>query len=335
MMKHPIYADYAATTNMLPEVLEAMQPYFHEEFANPSSLYNLSMGPRKAVKRARAKIASYIGAEPEEIFFTSGGSESDNWALKGYAFRNPKEHISIITSAIEHHAILRCCEFLKEFGHSVTYLPVNRKGEVSPQNLEKIITEGSFVSVMMANNEIGTIEPIKELAEITHNHKGVFHTDAVQAVGHISIDVEELGIDMLSASAHKFNGPRGIGFLYKRNGIQLRSLIHGGSQEFGMRAGTENVAGIVGMAKALEINCQNMQKTQHHLLGLKQVFQSKMAEAGIEYLINESENCLPGTISISLRGMDGERLLHRLDLSGIEISTGSACNSKETELSHG
>lgn len=334
IMKYHIYADHAATTQIVPEVLEAMQPYLHDEYGNPSSIYGLSIKSRYALKQARMVIADSLGCQPEEIYFTSGGSESDNWALKGVAFQNPNTKVHIIASEIEHHAILRTCDFLSNFGHQISYLSVDPDGVVLKSDLKKIITKHSLVSVMLANNEIGTIEPIQELANIAHQNDSIFHTDAVQAIGHIPVNVNKLGVDLLSASAHKFNGPRGVGFLYARSGLEICPLIHGGGQEFGCRAGTENVAGIVGMAKALELNCQQMEQTTKYLLELRCLFKSMMNISGIDYCLNEADHNLPGTISLSIKNMDGERLLHRLDLMGIAISTGSACNSKESKLSH-
>lgn len=330
-----VYADHAATTMLLPAALEAMLPFLKTEYGNASTLYLLARKPKKAIASARAAIAKCIGAEPEEIFFTSCGTESDNWALKGTAFRFPGQRKRIITSAIEHHAVLHSCAFLEKMGYDVVYLPVDEKGLVSPESLEKAINEDTvLISIMMANNEIGTLEPIKELSEIAHKRGVLFHTDAVQAVGHIPIAVNELGIDMLSASAHKFNGPKGMGFLYLRKGTPLLNLLDGGAQENGHRGGTENVAGIVGMAEALKFNVENMQKHTEHLQNLQQIFISELNKSGFDYIVNGAEKRIPGSLSLSFPNRQGEVILHRLDLMGVAVTTGSACNSKETEVSH-
>lgn len=335
MIKHFIYADHAATTMLLPEALEAMLPFLRTEYGNASTLYSLARKPKKAIAAARAAIAKCIGADPDEIFFTSCGTESDNWALKGTAFRFPGQKKRIITSSIEHHAVLHSCAFLERMGYDVVYLPVDEKGLVSPADLEEAINEDTvLVSIMIANNEIGTIEPIKELSEIAHKHGVLFHTDAVQAVGHIPIAVNELGIDMLSASAHKFNGPKGMGFLYLRKGTPLLNLLDGGAQESGYRGGTENVAGIVGMSEALKFNVENMQKHTEHLLSLQHLFINELDRCGFGYVLNGSEKRIPGSFSISFTNREGETILHRLDLMGVAVTTGSACNSKETVISH-
>ena len=315
------------------DALEAMIPWLQDEYGNASQPYSFSRKPKKALAEARALIASCIGAQPEEIFFTSGGTESDNWAIKGLLqygdFRDT------ITSQIEHHAILQACQAIERLGYPVTYLPVNQQGGVTSEALSRIITDNTkLVSVMMANNEIGTVEPIEELARIAHAHGALIHTDAVQAVGHIPIDVNALGVDLLSASAHKFNGPKGIGFLYIRRGTSIHPFADGGAQEFGMRAGTENVAAIVGMSVALKKNCDHMVEIGARLHKLEQVFLGTLQQAGIDFVRNGSENRVPGNISISIRGASGEMLLHRLDLKGIAISTGSACDSVNPQVSH-
>lgn len=333
--KKLIYADHAATTMLLPAALEAMLPFLQTEYGNASTLYSLARKPKKTIAAARAAIAKCIGAEPDEIFFTSCGTESDNWALKGTAFRSPGQKKRIITSSIEHHAVLHSCAFLERMGYDVVYLPVDEKGLVSPADLKKAINEDTvLVSIMMANNEIGTIEPIKELANISHKYGVLFHTDAVQAVGHIPIDVNDLDIDMLSASAHKFNGPKGMGLLYLRKGTPLLNLLDGGAQESGHRGGTENVAGIVGMAEALKFNVENMQKHTEHLLNLQHLFINELDRCGFGYVLNGSEKRIPGSFSISFTNREGETILHRLDLMGVAVTTGSACNSKEAVISH-
>ena len=328
-----VYADNAATTKLDKDALAAMLPWLQDEYGNASQPYSFARKPKKALTDARATIAACIGAEPEEIYFTSGGTESDNWAIKGLI--EPDDKHLTITSQIEHHAVLNACNALERLGYPVVHLPVDSQGVASSENLSKAITEKTrLVSVMMVNNEIGTIEPIKELAAVAHTHGALFHTDAVQAVGHISIDVNELGIDMLSASAHKFNGPKGIGFLYIRKGTQIRPLADGGAQEFHMRAGTENIASIVGMAVALQKNCGTMQETSTKLQAMEHAFIDALHEASIDFVRNGSVNRMPGIISISIRGISGEMLLHRLDLKGISISTGSACDSVNTRVSH-
>lgn len=332
-MKSYVYADNAATTKLDKDALAAMLPWLQGEYGNASQPYSFARKPKKALADARAAIAACIGAEPEEIYFTSGGTESDNWAIKGLI--EPDDKYLTITSQIEHHAVLNACSALERFGYPVVYLPADGKGTVSPEELSKAITEkAKLVSVMMVNNEIGTIEPIKELAAVAHTHGALFHTDAVQAVGHIPIDVNELGIDMLSASAHKFNGPKGIGFLYIRKGTQIWPFTDGGAQEFHMRAGTENIASIVGMAVALRKNCDEMQETSTTLQTMEHVFIKSLREADIDFIRNGAKNRVPGNISISIRGVSGEMLLHRLDLRGISISTGSACDSVNTQVSH-
>ena len=333
-MKQFIYADNAATTKLDIDAFEAMKPFLLDEYGNASQPYSFARKPKQALREARAIIAQCINAEPEEIFFTSGGTESDNWAIKGVAFADAEKH-TIITSQIEHHAILRACEDVEKLGCPVIYLPVTKKGVVTPEVLNSAITSDTrLISIMYANNEIGTIEPIKELCEIAHRNGALFHTDAVQAVGHIEIDVKALGVDMLSASAHKFNGPKGIGFLYIKKGTPINSYASGGAQEFGMRAGTENVASIVGMAVALKKNCERIQEATRHLLTCETLLIEKLNNAGVDFIRNGSDNHIPGNISLSFRSADGETILHRLDLMGICVSTGSACDSVNTKVSH-
>ena len=333
-MKQFIYADNAATTKLDIDAFEAMKPFLLDEYGNASQPYSFARKPKQALKEARAIIAQCINAEPEEIFFTSGGTESDNWAIKGVTFADAEKH-TIITSQIEHHAILRACEDVEKLGCPVIYLPVAKEGVVTPEVLNSAITSDTrLISIMYANNEIGTIEPIKELCEIAHRNGALFHTDAVQAVGHIEIDVKALGVDMLSASAHKFNGPKGIGFLYIKKGTPINSYASGGAQEFGMRAGTENVASIVGMAVALKKNCERIQEATRHLLTCETLLIEKLNNAGVDFVRNGSDNHIPGNISLSFRSADGETILHRLDLMGICVSTGSACDSVNTKVSH-
>lgn len=334
-MKKIIYADNAATTKLDEDAFEAMKPFLLGEYANPSQPYSFSRSVKKALKEARENIAYCINALPEEIYFTSGGTESDNWAIKGIVLSDstPKD---IIISQIEHHAILHTCSSMERLGHRVIYLKPDNEGFILPETLKQEVgkVNPSVVSVMMANNEIGTIEPIKELVAIAHDMGAVFHTDAVQAVGHIPIDVKELDVDMLSASAHKFNGPRGVGFLYIKKGTNIIPLMDGGAQERGMRAGTENVAAIVGMAVALKKNCEHMKENMRRLHELSDIFINGL---NCEYHLNGSidrKKCLPGLISVSFKGITGEAILHRLDLKGICISTGSACDSVNQQVSH-
>lgn len=333
-MKQFIYADNAATTQLDIDAFEAMKPYLLGEYGNASQPYSFSRPAKKALKDSRETIAQCIGAQPEEIFFTSGGTESDNWAIKGTAFSAPGKH-SFITSVIEHHAILRPCADIEKLGYPVSYLPVDSTGTVDVETLsEHIDSNTRLVSIMTANNEIGSIQNISALAAITHSYGAIFHTDAVQAVGHIEIDVNSLGVDMLSASAHKFNGPKGIGFLYVRKGTPLVPYASGGGQEHHMRAGTENVASVVGMAIALKKNVMTIKDTTSHLVLLENRLLMGLSNANIQFSRNGSEVHIPGNLSLSFPGYSGETLLHRLDLMGIYVSTGSACNSKETEISH-
>ncbi len=338
-MKQVIYADNAATTKLDSDAYKAMTEILQNEYGNPSQPYSFSRTAKKLISEARETIAECINASPDEIYFTSGGTESDNWALCGVVFSNPDK--SIITSQIEHHAVLRTCEFLEKQKFPVKYLSVTQDGTVLPETLKEQVSDTtSLVSIMLANNEVGTIQPIKELAKIAHFHGALFHTDAVQAVGHISVDVKELGVDMLSASAHKFNGPKGIGFIYIKRGTNIMPYMHGGSQEKGLRSGTENVASIVGMSIALKNNINNPVKNDS-LYREEQIFISRLEQCGIilgrDFLWNGNNrfgNHLPGLISLSFRGKDGESIMHRMDLKGISISTGAACDSVNTQVSH-
>lgn len=333
-MNQYIYADNAATTELDIDAFEAMKPFLLEEYGNVSQPYSFARKPKKALAEARETIALCINAEPEEIFFTSGGTESDNWAIKGTAFADFEKR-AVITSQIEHHAVLRACADIEKLGYPVAYLPVTGKGIVTPKVLSSVITRNTrLVSVMFANNEIGTIEPIKELCEIAHQNGALFHTDAVQAVGHVKIDVKDLGVDMLSASAHKFNGPKGVGFLYIKKGTPICSYISGGSQEFGMRAGTENVASVVGTAYALKKNTKLLNEAAAHITSLENMLINGLLSHKVRFIRNGGDNHLPGNISLSFCGHDGEALLHRLDLIGICVSTASACDSKSTQISH-
>jgi cysteine desulfurase len=328
-----IYADNAATTKLDIDAFEAMKPFLLEEYANASQLYSFSRKVKNAIRDARATIAACISALPEEIFFTSGGTESDNWAIKGTVFQNAIA--GAITSQIEHHAVLNACAAVERRGVSVVYLPVDVQGIVHLESLQNVVTDNcQFVSIMYANNEVGTIQPIRELCAIAHQHNAIFHTDAVQAVGHVPINVHDLGVDMLSASAHKFNGMKGVGFLYIRKGLEIERYSDGGMQEFGMRAGTENVAGIVAMAAALKKNCDCLEEYMSLKQNLKEIVLGILSENNVDFINNGAPDTLPGILSISFRNSDGERLLHRLDLMGVCISTGAACDSKNTKMSH-
>ena len=333
-MKQLIYADNAATTQLDIDAFEAMKPYLLGEYGNASQPYSFARTAKKALKNSREIIAQCIGAQPEEIFFTSGGTESNNWAIKGTAFSVSTKH-AFMTSVIEHHAILRPCADIESMGYPVSYLPVDCTGTVDVRTLSEYINSDTrLVSIMTANNEIGSIQDISALAAIAHSCGAIFHTDAVQAVGHIEIDVNLLGVDMLSASAHKFNGPKGIGFLYVRKGTPLMPYASGGGQEHHMRAGTENVASIVGMATALKKNVAAMKDTASRLVLLENRLLEGLSNANIRFSRNGSEVHIPGNLSLSFPGYSGEALLHRLDLMGICVSTGSACNSAETQVSH-
>ena len=333
-MKQYIYADNAATTKLDNKAFEAMIPWLTEEYGNASQPYVFARKPKKALQEARLTIAQCINALPEEIYFTSGGTESDNWAIKGSAFDDAEKRATI-TSAIEHHAVLNACAAIERLGYPVAYVYPQKDGVITSRALSSIITDRTrLVSIMFSNNEIGTVNPIKELAQVAHDHGAIFHTDAVQTVGHVAIDVQKLGIDMLSASAHKFNGPKGIGFLYIKKGTPIARFNDGGAQELGMRAGTENVAAIVGMAAALKANTEMIDKTRDFLISLESLLINELNAKKIDYLRNGSQNHIPGNISLSFKGCDGEAILHRMDLKGISISTGSACDSVNTQISH-
>lgn len=329
MSKRKIYADNAATTQMSQAVIDTMVRYLATEYGNASQPYSFSRSAKEALKKARTIIADCIGAKPEEIYFTSGGSESDNWAI----FNAIEQKRNIVTTSIEHHAILNPCKYAESKGNIVHYLPVYDNGLICPSDIENALKPNSILSVMMANNEIGTIEPIRQYGLMANLRNAIFHTDAVQAMGHINIDVKDLGVDMLSASGHKFNGPKGVGFLYAKDGISLSPLIKGGAQELGMRAGTENVPSIMAMAIALQENVEHLDQNTSHLHRLEEVFFDKLGKTS-SLIKRNGTNQLPGLLSLSIEGFEGEALLHRLDLMGISISTGSACDSKNTQISH-
>lgn len=334
MVKRYIYADNAATTKLDDEAFEAMIPWLRENYGNASQPYSFSREPKKALAEARASIAACINADPEEIFFTSGGTESDNWAIKGSAFSDPDHHATI-TSAFEHHAVLRSCAAIEKLGYPVAYLQPTADGLIIPEALERCITDNTrLVSIMFANNEIGSIQPIKRLCEVAHAHGALFHTDAVQAVGHVKIDVKDLGVDMLSSSAHKYNGPKGIGFLYIRKEVDFFPYVDGGAQESGHRAGTENIASIVGMATALKGNCDTLPDNQERIRLLENIILETLAANDVHFVRNGGSIILPGLLSLAFPGKDGESILHQMDLMGISISTGSACDGNKTEISH-
>jgi len=332
-----IYFDNSATSRTDDAVIEAMLPFMKEHYGNASSLHSFGREAKMAVDAARASIAKLINAaEPTEIIFTSGGTESDNLALKGFAFANRSKGRHIVTSAIEHHAVFNTCEYLKKNGFEVTYLPVNRDGLVEPESLERAIRPDTIlVSVMYANNEIGTIQPIRELAEIAESRGVVFHTDAVQAAGHIPIDVRSEKISMLSISAHKFYGPKGVGALYVRKGVRLEPLLHGGGHERGLRSSTENVPGIVGMGKAAELAMSNMPAESRKLTALRDMMIDGVLESvPRSYLNGHRTKRLPNNANFRFDYIEGEGLVLRMDMRGFALSTGSACSTKSLEPSH-
>ena len=328
-----IYADNAATTRLDDEALNAMLPYLREQYGNASQPYSFSRSAKKALKDARETIASCINANPEQILFTSCGTESDNWVIKGLTLSHSTSW-RVAVSEIEHHAILNPCKQLEGLGCKIDYLGVDDKGIVDCAEIAKLEASPNLVSIMFANNEIGSIEPIKDICRVAHNRKSLFHTDAVQAVGHLKIDVRDLDVDFLSASAHKFNGPKGIGFLYAKNPNLLSPFICGGAQEYGLRAGTENVASVVGMSVALKKNCEEIDANKKHLMMLEDVLLDALKISEMDFIRNGADERIPGNISLSFKNCDGEALLHLLDLNGICVSTGSACDSKNTRVSH-
>ena len=335
-MRKVIYLDNAATTQVYPDVLEAMNPYFTEYYGNPSSIYSFAGEASKAVAQARETLADLIHAKAEEIYFTGGGSESDNWALKATAEAYGDKGKHIITTKIEHHAILHTCEYLEKKGYEVTYLDVDEYGSIKPDELEKAIRPDTIlISVMTANNEIGTIQPIEEIGQIAKKHGVLFHTDAVQAFGHIEIDVDKMNIDMLSASGHKINGPKGIGLMYIRKGVKIRSFIHGGAQERSRRAGTHNVPGIVGFAKAAELAKTSLDERIAYETELRDYLIDRvLKEIPYSRLNGEREKRLPNNTNFCFQYIEGESLLILLDQKGICASSGSACTSGSLDPSH-
>lgn len=332
-----VYMDHAATTYIKPEVVETILPFLKEHFGNPSSLYSIGREGKEAVEAAREKLAKALGAKPEEIYFTSGGTESDNWAVKGTAFTRRKKGKHIITTPIEHHAVLYPCEYLETQGFDVTYLPVDKYGLVDPAELENAIRGDTIlISIMYANNEIGTIEPIPEIGEIAREYDIPFHTDAVQAIGNIPLDLQgkDRNVDMLSLSSHKFYGPKGTGALFIREGTEIDSYIHGGAQERGKRAGTENVAGIVGMGKAIELATANIGEHSEKLRRMRERLMAGILEIPECRLNGHPEKRLPGNLNFSFGYIEGESLLLMLDQMGVCSSTGSACSSGSLDPSH-
>ncbi len=331
-----VYLDYSATTPVKEEVLKEMLPYFTEKFGNASSLYTPGLESKKAIDRARDQVAGLIGADPSEIIFTGCGSESDNWVLEGVADQYVKKGNHIITTAEEHHAVLHTLDYLKKKGIEVTYLPIDNEGRLNPEDLEKAITDKTIlVSIMMINNEIGTLHPIKELATIARKHNVLFHTDAVQALGNTHIDVKEMGIDFLSMSAHKIYGPKGAGALYIRKGVRIPSFIHGGAQENGRRAGTENIPGIVGFGKAAELAKDNLGSHIAHCSELRDYLADKILKDIPYVIINGGmKDRHPGNLNVTFQYIEGESILLQLDACGICVSTGSACSSKSLKPSH-
>ena len=331
-----VYMDYSATTYVKPEVLEEMMPYFTEKFGNPSSFYGISRETKRAIDKAREQVASTLKCLPEEIYFTGGGSEADNWAIKGIATAHRKKGNHIITTKIEHHALLHSCEFLEKFGYEVTYLEVDKEGFINLEELRNAITDRTIlVSIMFANNEIGTIQPIKEIGEICREKKVLFHTDAVQAVGNVPIDVKEMNIDLLSLAGHKVYGPKGIGALYIRKGVRIDNLIHGGAQERNRRAGTENIASIVGIGKAMEIAENNLKEHTEKLTKLRDRLIDGLLKIPYTTLNGpRGEKRLPGNVNVRFQFIEGESILLSLDFKGVCASSGSACTSGSLDPSH-
>lgn len=330
-----IYLDNAATTPIRSEVLNSMMPFFDNRFGNPSALYSYGQEAKKAIEEARDKVAAAIGASEDEIFFTSGGTESDNWALKGAAYALKDKGNHIITSNIEHHAILHTCQYLENQGFEITYLPVDEYGLVDPNELKRAIKDNTIlVSIMYANNEIGTIEPIEELVKVAHDKGVLFHTDAVQAVGNVPIDVKNLDVDMLSMSAHKIYGPKGVGALYIRKGLRIDTLLQGGAQERNRRAGTENVAGIVGFGTAIELITKNIDEHIKKLTRLRDKLIDGILKIPYTRLNGHPIKRLPGNVNVSFEFVDGESLILSLDMEGICVSSGSACTAGSIDPSH-
>ncbi len=335
-MDKPIYLDNSATTPLDEHVLQDMMPFLTSEYGNPSSIYSLGRSAKAAVEKARGQVATALNAEPAEIFFTGCGTEADNWAIKGAAFANRKKGTHIISSQIEHHAVLHTLEYLEKQGFEITYLPVDADGKISLDVLEKSIREDTIlITIMTANNEVGTIEPVKEIGELARRHGVLFHTDAVQAIGSIPIDVKDMNIDLLSLSAHKFNGPKGVGALYVRKGVRIDTFLHGGAQERSRRAGTENTAGVVGLGSAIELATANLSEKAERISALRDYLIDEVLRR-IPYtkLNGHRTDRLPGNANFSFQFIEGESLLLHLDLKGICASSGSACTSGSLDPSH-
>jgi cysteine desulfurase len=331
-----IYLDHNATTPVHPEVFEAMLPYYRDKFGNASSIHSFGREAKVALEESREKIAKFINASPQEVYFTCGGTESDNLAIKGTAFANRKKGKHLITSKIEHHAILESCKFLEKEGFEVTYLPVEKCGLVDPDDLNKAIKKDTIlVSIMHANNEVGTIEPIQELCEISKEKGAYFHTDAVQSVGKMPVDVQKLNVDMLSMSGHKIYGPKGVGAIYIRKGTRITSWSHGGHHERSRRAGTENIPGIVGLAKTAEIAQRDMEEQSMLMGNLSEAFYQKLTQAIPDVFLNgHLEKRIPNTLNLSFKAVEGESIILSLDLKGVAVASGSACTSGTLEPSH-
>lgn len=331
-----VYMDYSATTYVKPEVLEEMMPYFTEKFGNPSSFYGISRETKRAIDTAREKVAKGLNCLPDEVYFTGGGSEADNWAIKGIASAHKNKGNHIITTKIEHHAVLHTCQYLEKNGFEVTYLDVDSEGFINLDDLKNAITDKTIlVSIMFANNEIGTIQPVKEIGEICKEKKVFFHTDAVQAVGNVPIDVKEMNIDMLSLAGHKIYGPKGIGVLYIKKGIKIDNLIHGGAQEKNRRAGTENIASIVGLGKAMELATCNIEEHMEKMTALRDRLIDGLLKIPYTNLNGpRGEKRLPGNVNVRFRFIEGESILLSLDFKGVCASSGSACTSGSLDPSH-
>ena len=335
-MDKNIYLDNAATTKLSSEALDSMMPYLTVGYGNPSSIYSIGRESRKAIESAREQVAKALNCDTNEIYFTSGGSESDNWAIKGAAFANENKGKHIITTNIEHHAVLHTCKYLEKSGFEITYLPVKSNGIIDINDLKKAIRRDTIlISIMYANNEIGSIQPIKEIGEIAKENNIYFHTDAVQAIGNIPINLKELNIDLLSLSAHKFHGPKGVGVLYIKKGVNISNMIHGGGQEKNMRAGTENVAGIVGLGKAIELATVDIEKKSKYLITLRERLIKGIMESIPDTILNgDPINRLPGNVNVCFKYIEGESILLMLDMKGICASSGSACTSGSLNPSH-
>ena len=331
-----IYLDHSATTKLKKEVLDTILPFLTEQYGNPSTIYTLGREAKKAMDSAREQVAKAINAQPNEIYFTSSGTESDNWAIKGVAYANKQKGKHIITSNIEHHAVLHTCEFLEKEGLEITYVPVDNEGILDLEQLKKAIRPDTIlISVMLANNEIGTIQPIREISQLAKEHGIYLHTDAVQAIGSIPVDVNDLGVDLLSLSGHKIYGPKGVGVLYVKTGTKISPFIHGGGQERGKRAGTENVANIVGIGKAIELATQDIQAYSTHLQELRDMTIEEILKTIPHSRLNgHREKRLPGNVNISFEYIEGESILLMLDSKGISASSGSACTSGSLDPSH-